>query len=886
MIMDKNLSIGNMKTMISSGKCLEDMPLLVAGETVGDYKIISLLGTGGMGQVYLAENIQMRKLYALKVLPPHLSDDSLFIDRFRVEARVMADLKHDNIIGVHTIGEDKNKGLYFLVMDYIGSDNSEKRKDNSEKLSVISKDSEQQITDHGSRITDSGSPDLEDLLKEKKQFDENEVLKITKQLCSALDYAHNFRGKGIIHRDLKPSNILLDADGNAHIADFGLAKVVGQDYLKSMIDRSMRLTMSGGGVNTDNRLSPTTDHGSRASGTGTTGSLIGTYEYMAPEQQECGEATVQSDIYSLGLIIYRMLTGRKAKGRFKLPSERGCSAKWDNIIVKCLEEDPEDRFKSVSEIMVFLNGEKKEKPLKLKKTDQSSLYKLRPIGKTKKEPKKHSSFSVKKKLIRVVVWIIVVLLILCGVKYFGNMIGNMLQPMFDRKSASAYYQKLPKDLIPVYSASYSTLSGLASGSAEAQKEQKKTVEDTGFPLEVKTKKTDIILRLIPSGTFRMGSPDSEKRGNMYGKDEQLHKVTLTKPFYMGKYEVTQAQWEKVMGANPSKFKDSGDRAPVENVSWNDCQVFLKKLCKIEDVPERTYRLPTEAEWEYACRAGTTGKYYGNNLNSIAWSVDYAKGITYGVGVMDANAFGLYDTIGNVSEWCSDWYAPYSGNPLIDPDGADTGLLYRVFRGGDFIGPLSKCRSAARSNSAPNIQSCTIGFRLVRDLYPIKNTGDEETEYLNTIGYGGASGHEDEGGITQNESEYLMPIEFRKAQYEYKKGLIKKQILNTDTIIYLYNNAELSNNDIANTIIVEDATNNKGGIEILLNKKGKKAFAKLTKENIGKPIAVLIEGKVVCAPIVKDVIYDGIIKIPDVFTFEEASRIGYGIKKKKKPQKTP
>ena len=340
---DKNLSIGDMNTMPGDDMSSSQGEILNIREEIGGYKVIRQLGAGGMGQVYLVENIHMHKQYALKVLPPNLSQNSNFIDRFKVEARVMADLEHPSIVGVHNIGHDEKRGLYYLAMSYIESG-------------------------------DNQPSDLEVLLKEQKKLSEEEVLKITKQICSALDYAHNFRGKGIVHRDLKPSNILLDADGNAHIADFGLAKVVGQDYLKSMIDRSMRLTMGGGGANTANMslgdMNTMVDSGNSSPSTntaGTAGSLIGTYEYMAPEQQEGLEATVQSDIYSLGLIIYRMLTGKKAKGRFKLPSELGLSEGWDNIIHKCLEIEQEDRFGSIAEIsslLKFNTTGKSSQPLK------------------------------------------------------------------------------------------------------------------------------------------------------------------------------------------------------------------------------------------------------------------------------------------------------------------------------------------------------------------------------------------------------------------------------------------------------------------------------------------------------------------------------------------
>ena len=393
--MNKKRSIGLMNTLPGNKTTNSRREVLSPGDNIGTYKVIKPLGKGGMGFVYLVENVQIHKLYALKVLPPILSNNRIFVDRFRVEARVMADLKHPSIVNVHHIKHDSVKKLYYLVMEFIsGVDSCQLTVDGKESLPTFIRRS------LGERGTNNQQPatnpsDLEGLLKEKKKLDESYVLKITKQLCSALEFAHNFRGNGIIHRDLKPSNILLDLNGNAHISDFGLAKVVGSDYLKSMIDRSMRLTIPGnytppnmslGEMKTipeNDSSSPPSSYALRASadksdlrsstsgsggttGTGlrsselrpstAAGSLIGTYEYMSPEQQEGEEASFQSDIYSLGLIVYQMLTGSKAKGNFKLPSEYGVSKYWDIIISRSLKSDPVDRFNSVSEIIVLLQN--------------------------------------------------------------------------------------------------------------------------------------------------------------------------------------------------------------------------------------------------------------------------------------------------------------------------------------------------------------------------------------------------------------------------------------------------------------------------------------------------------------------------------------------------
>jgi formylglycine-generating enzyme required for sulfatase activity len=221
---------------------------------------------------------------------------------------------------------------------------------------------------------------------------------------------------------------------------------------------------------------------------------------------------------------------------------------------------------------------------------------------------------------------------------------------------------------------------------------------------------------IPADTFTMGSPSGEaNRGN----DETQHRVKLTKGFWMGKYEVTQEQWQAVMGSNPSHFK--GSKNPVEQVSWDDCQSYIQQLNrKVQGVG---FRLPTEAEWEYACRAGTTTAFhYGNDLDASLANFDgnypYGNGRkgeyrrkTVPVGSFKPNAFGLYDMHGNVWEWCQDWYGAYPSGAVTDPAGPGAGSS-RVLRGGSWNNNARNCRSANRNNNDPGNRNNNIGFRVV------------------------------------------------------------------------------------------------------------------------------------------------------------------------------
>ena len=194
-----------------------------------------------------------------------------------------------------------------------------------------------------------------------------------------------------------------------------------------------------------------------------------------------------------------------------------------------------------------------------------------------------------------------------------------------------------------------------------------------------------------------------------GETGKQHKVTLTKDFHIGVFEVTQGQWEKLMKTNPSNFKDVGKGAPVEKVSWDDCQDFMKKMNgKSKSLG---FRLPTEAEWEYACRAGTEGDIYGENLDEIAWYDKNSDKTTHEVGKKKPNAWGLYDMLGNVWEWCSDWYGEYTKGQDKDPVGPRTGSS-RVIRGDCCSdGAVRSYRSTNRDKSPSDYRSCGIGFRI-------------------------------------------------------------------------------------------------------------------------------------------------------------------------------
>ena len=699
---------------------------LSEGDTLGGYRVVRPLGRGGMGEVYLAENIQTGFKYALKLLPSDLASDSGFRERFGREAAVLQALRHDGIVMVHHAAEEA--GRFFLTMDYV----------------------------------EGGS--LDGRLKEKGKLTEDEVARVALELADALGYAH---GKGVIHRDIKPSNVLLDKDGRAKLSDFGLARVVGGDFLKSMTERSISLSMArtGGGAG----LSQSDN------------AVIGTYEYMSPEQKAGTPADERSDIFSLGLMIYRMLTGEKAEGRFPDPSKVGCSRAWDAVIDRTLAPKPDGRYADVAALADDLKGAAEEDVANGGMTAHIYCGTAAQVAKTETGTLLDGQYNAiwcpppgviqwhsdpKPGDLVYLVWRNErrgdpLYLLGCGrirkagqARFGGDVLWTNADcpGVIDEARRLGYrgpnnmaFLRLCEVRRPV--GEYPCVSGIDpvhNGLTEATGKEAQVLEglmgDPGtLPMEedgeahsrrVTTASASSLapldcgggvmmdLVLIPAGEFTMGSRANEADRNSH--EGPQHRVRITKPSYMGKHEVTQAQYERIVGKNPSHF--GGASNPVESVSWTDATEFCRKLSQRTGT---TVRLPTEAEWEYACRAGTTTAFhYGNSLGTDQANFDgnypyggAAKGKywqkTTPVGSFRPNAWGLYDMHGNVCEWCSDWFDEgyYAKSPGTDPQGPGTGK-YRVLRGGSWIDDGHYCRSAFRSGYPATDRIRYYGFRVV------------------------------------------------------------------------------------------------------------------------------------------------------------------------------
>jgi formylglycine-generating enzyme required for sulfatase activity len=454
----------------------------------------------------------------------------------------------------------------------------------------------------------------------------------------------------VIHRDIKPENILLSNEGEVKIADMGLAK--------SLSAASLGVTASG--------------------------TVMGSPHYISPEQAR-GDKDIdfRTDIYSLGCTLFHMLTGRTPYEGDNLAS----------LIYKHVHEPPPDlrqvRSESPPHVAALLNRmmakDRDQRPSSYDDliTELTALYNEAQQAGAKLAAARTRvcrTAAEKKKLM--VAGAAVAVLAVAGIIW---VVGRVPPRGAGTRPAPPAVGSGPTTTAPAAP----TLAGL----------KENLTVDLGGGVTMQ-------FVLIRPDTFTMGSDECS--------NATPHKVTITKPFYLGKFEVTQEQWQAVMGSNPSRFK--GSKNPVEMVSWEDCQKFIQRLG--EKVPGQTFRLPTEAEWEYACRAGSTTEYgYGDDdgqSDQYAWHKNNSGVGTHPVGEKKPNAWGLYDMHGNVREWCQDWYGEYDSSAATDPVGPSIGSN-RVLRGGSWDFHAASGRCANRLNREPSYRTYSYGSRVVVDV---------------------------------------------------------------------------------------------------------------------------------------------------------------------------
>lgn len=522
--------------------------------------------------------------------------------------------------------------------------------------------------------------DLFELINEKGKLTVNEAVGYIIQAARALEHAH---ANGVIHRDVKPANLIADSQGLLKIVDMGLAKIhAGENE-----DKISMLT--------------------------TNTAIMGSADFMSPEQTvSTKNVDTRTDIYSLGASFYFLLTAKvmyPQKATFsKLISHRQApisslkflrpevSQKLDDVYTKMVAKKVDDRYQSMAKLILDLEALEKESRTqnRLKQDPALNSYQVNGVNfldldDNSIKPKKSGEIFANKKIVSfcaglfVAVGLLFVMLFITKNTLVKSDLNNnndaheaFLEPPFGNNQAQEAQQSLAKTL------------GLAV----------ETTVDIG-------RGVNLAMILIPQGKFMMGSPFSEPG---HKSDEAQHQVVLSRPYFIGKNEVTQEQWEAVMGDNPSQTK--GAKLPVTNISWNDCQNFISKL---NAKTESNYRLPTEAEWEYACRSGAKSAYsVGNKITKNDANYENAKGGAKPVGSYKPNAFGLYDMHGNVYEFCSDWYGAYSSGKSLDPMGVKNGRDH-VLRGGSFFVDGLLLRSSTRDLVAPDFHNVVIGFRLAK-----------------------------------------------------------------------------------------------------------------------------------------------------------------------------
>ena len=647
-------------------------PTVKVGELFCDrYEVTSYLGEGSMGMVYGCTDLVSRMEVAVKMFPPELSNNQEMMEQIRSNFQLVQPLKHDNIAALINLEPDpKHSGSYMLVMEL------------------------------------AKGKSLQELIRKAKTqqrpFSVNEALPLLRQIASALDYAHAGR---VVHRDVKPGNIIVSDEGKVFVLDFGIAA----------------------------RISA-----SQAQLTGHTANTGGTPAYKSPEQWKARHPQGAMDQYALGVIAYEMLanalpfdSGNNGMLReavlYETPERfSGVSVRVWSVLLKVLAKEPEERFESCTAFVESLAGVNSASGAEKVVCEQDYFEVSATLEVLEMRAAKlgihlddDDEFLIKKKSAAN-----------ADKHEDSSKAARFLAEAVERgktiiarcKSESEAQQKVRAD--ERQKSEPQPAAESVKNAAPERTGEHVPVSNHVVQLVALSRKLKLAMVKIRAGSFIMGSREEEFG---YDKDEKMHRITLTQDFWIGKYPVTQEEYEALMGSNPSHFKMA--KYPVENVSWDDARAFCEKLNRrYARVLPLNYRfdLPTEAQWEYACRGGTetalnSGKELTSgidscfNLDEVAWYSGNSRGRSHTVGRKRPNAYGLCDMHGNVWEWCRDWYGYYCGDET-DPTGPPTGAG-RIFRGGSWYDSAARCRAAYRSYASPGNRSFDVGFRIA--LVPVR-----------------------------------------------------------------------------------------------------------------------------------------------------------------------
>jgi len=725
-------------------------------------EILELLGQGGMGAVYKARQPGLDRLVALKVLPPGIGYDAAFAERFKREARSLARLNHPNIVAVYDFGEAA--GLFYFVMEYVDGVNLRQMERTErlaprEALGIVVQVCEALQYAHDEGIVHRDIKP-ENILLDKKGRVKIADFGLAKLLAKApadfaltqpqqvmgtpaymapeqvehpaeVDQRADIYSLGVVFYEMLTGELPLGrfaAPSQKVQVDVRLDEVV----LKTLEKEPARRYQQASQVKTD------VEQISRAPQAPPALAPAAAPAAGAPAAVALGEAEavrqrlripaiglmVAGALACLGLPVFLggAILQLAAEGMLRRGARGGhlFLAPAETIILCCM---------AASGILVIVGA---AKMLRLKSYGlavASSMLAMLPctlgfpvgvvmgiwalvllrrpevqraFAAARAKPKPAPGISAppppqapaqhagKGRQTRTawIVAIVVAGIIVGGVLLLAaiSIIGGSL----------ALFLRAPGRLERTSGEADTRIVGVIDTGLSQPNQL-----DLGGGVTMK-------LVLIPAGRFMMGSPDSEK-GRVPHEGPQ-HEVTISRPFYMAATEVTQAQYQAIMGTNPSFFQ--GELNPVEHVSWTDATEFCKKLSVRT---RRTVRLPTEAEWEYACRAGSSTRFcFGDAdevLGDYAWTEANSGGTTHPVGRKEPNAWGLYDMHGNVCEWCADWYGAYPDGPATDPQGPASGT-YRVLRGGCVLTAPSVDRCGLRVLDPPSKRTAIYGFRVV------------------------------------------------------------------------------------------------------------------------------------------------------------------------------
>jgi formylglycine-generating enzyme required for sulfatase activity/Leucine-rich repeat (LRR) protein len=660
---------------------------------LGEYRVLKVLGAGGMGVVFLAEDPALKRKLALKAMLPSMAASESARQRFIREAQTAAAIEHDHVVPIFQVSQDR--GVPFIAMPFL-----------------------------------KGEP-LDVRLERVKSLPIAEVLRIGREAAKGLAAAH---AAGLVHRDIKPANLWLEGEeGRVKILDFGLAR--------SAADNA-NLTQQG--------------------------AIIGTPAYMAPEQAQGGTVDARCDLFSLGCVLYRMSTDQPPfKGNDAVstlvavamenprpPQELRpeIPEKLSELVMRLLAKNPQERPATATEVVAALQ----------KIEEQTAKGKARPQPRAKKAPDGETMQveAPRKKRRPEKKRLPVGLLVGGGVLALAALVAAIVL-LWPTPKGTVRIESTDPDVVIVFDQTGPTIKGadkepivLKAGehgilikrgdfTFEADKFVLKKGETVTLKVELLPGKIQLVAdgkvigsRVVPlAPTFKntigmefvLVPRGKSWLGGCIGHPGEKE-VEIKEEFYLGKYEVTQEEWGKIMGAIPSHFsragggkdavKDISDaelkRFPVEMVSWDDAQLFVKELNKRDKAEGWMYCLPTQAEWEYACRGGpmsdkrdSTHEFYfdkpTDQLLPEQANFEHGKGLkrTCKVGSYQPNPLGLYDMHGNVFEWCED-----------EHKGGD-GASQRVQAGGcwDWSGGL--CSASFRNACAPSNRSSGVGLRLAR-----------------------------------------------------------------------------------------------------------------------------------------------------------------------------